>query len=246
MTRVSFVRLLRAELLKARSAPTLVSMFSLVVAPPLVLVFMTGALDAVGAGDAAATRAMLAAGATGAVGCSFFGSYLVTKDDYYRAMDRSFLLASPSVVVTVRVAAAAILGFAFALVGAVVWTVITAVVLVVRGGALVLEDGGAAILCGSVAAGTLAAVLGCGVGWLVRNYYVAVLVLLVLPPIVGVPMLSRVREVERFLPVGAAAGLSGAPIDGLLSPPLAGLVLLAWATSAVFAGWAAVRRRAEA
>ncbi|WP_424937719.1 MULTISPECIES: hypothetical protein [Bacteria] len=240
-----FPRLLRAELLKARSAPTLVSMFSLVVAPPLLLVFMTGALDSFDGGDAAATGAMLAAGATGAVGCAFFGSYLVTKDDYYRAMDRSFLSASPSAVVSVRVVAAAILGFFFALAGVVVWTIVVAVVLAVRGGDLVLDADAAAIVSGAVVAGTLAAVLGCGVGWLVRNYYVAVLVLLVLPPIVGVPMLSRVREVERFLPVGAVAGLSGAPIDGLLPPPLAGLVLLGWATLSVAAGWTAVRRRAE-
>jgi hypothetical protein len=142
-----------------------------------------------------------------------------------------------------RVLVAAAVGAALALVGMLAWGVIATVVLAQRGVPPTPGVDSVLIVAGTVVAGTLAAVIGCGAGWEIRNYYASVVVLLVLPSIVATPLLSRVREVERFLPIGAAAGLGGVQLDGLLPPPLAGLVLAGWAALAVVAGWVALQRR---
>ncbi|MDR6866958.1 hypothetical protein J2Y69_001557 [Microbacterium resistens] len=242
-----FRRLLGAELLKARSGAVLATMFSFVLTVPLLVVFITGATDDVDFGDGlAATRTFLSIGVSGALGCVFFGSYIVTREDYYRSMDRVFVLGPARLVFGAKVAAAAIFGGLFAILGAAVWTAISAILVQSRGGEFLVGADALAMAAGYLVAGVLGAVMGCGVGWVVRNYYLAVLVLLVLPPIIGVPLLSRARDVERFLPIGASAGLGGVGIDGLLSPPIAGTVLAGWALLAVLVGWMDLRRRAAA
>ncbi len=236
-------RLLLADLLKALSASTVVTLSSLVLVVPVLIVTLSGGGDGVGGlSAAAATRVLLGIGAAGALGCGFYGSYLVTRDHYYRAMDRAFLLAPPGVVFTSRLLAAAAVGAAFSLVGSLAWGVISVVVLAQQGVAATFGVDSALIIAGTVVAGTLAAVIGCGAGWVIRNYYASVVLLLVLPAIVATPLLSRQREIERFLPIGAAAGLGGVQLDGLLPPPVAGLVLAGWAALAVTAGWLVLRR----
>jgi ABC-2 type transport system permease protein len=242
-----FSRMLRAELIKARSGPTLLSMFSFVIVTPLLVVYVAGVLDEIDfTQSAAATRTLLAVGVSGALGCAFFGSYLVTRDYYYRAMDRSFVTAPTGVVFAARMTAAAISGLLFAVGGLIVWTSITVYLVADHGGEFALQSDSVPVLGGYLLAGTLAGVIGCGVGWLVRDYYAAVLVLLVAPAVVGVPMLSRVREVERFLPVGASAGLGDVSLDGLLSQGLAGLVMFGWAMLAGVGGWLMLRSRRTA
>ncbi|PPG67583.1 hypothetical protein C5C31_09280 [Rathayibacter rathayi] len=242
-----FSRLLRAELVKARSGPTLLGMFSFVIVAPLLVVYAAGVIDAIDFQQpAVATRSLLAVGVAGVLGCAFFGSYFVTRDYYYRAIERSFLMAPAGIVFATKIAAAAIFGLLFALVGFAVWTGVTAYIVQNHGSEFVLGGAVVPILVGYLLAGALTGIIGCGVGWLVRNYYVAVLGLLILPSILGVPLLSRVREVERFLPVGASAGLGDVQLDGLLSQGLAGLVMVGWATLAVIAGWIMLRRRRNA
>lgn len=240
------LRQLRADLLKALSGPTLLTLSSLVIVSPLLIVFMTGLVDGLGSvGSAEATRILLPVGAAGALGCAFYGSYLVTRDDYYRGMERAFLMASPRMVFASRVAVAALVGLAFSTVGFLLWVVATAAILGSRELELSTGPDVLPVAIGTLLAGALAGAIGCGVGWVVRNYYVAVVVLLIVPAIVAVPMLGRLREIERFLPVGAVAGLGGVRMDGLLGQVPAGLILAGWTALAVAAGWLVLRRRMQ-
>ncbi|MFS0894804.1 hypothetical protein [Microbacterium sp. 179-I 3D3 NHS] len=240
-------RQLRSDLVKAMSAPTLITLSSLVIVVPVLIVFMTGLIDRLRFDDAAtATQTLLAIGVSGALGCAFYGSYLVTRDEYYRGMDRNFLMAPASIVFASRVIVAAIVGAGLAIVGFLVWSVVTGFILADRGASFVFSPEVAALALGDVVAGAVAAVIGCSVGWVVRNYYVTVVVLLVLPAMVAPLMLDRARDVERFLPVGAVAGLGGVQLDGLLGQVTAGLVLVGWAALFVAVAWLVLRRRVNA
>lgn len=240
-------RTFRADLLKALSAPTLLTLSSLVVIVPLLIVFMTGIADGLTAAEpTVATRTLLAIGVAGSLGCSFYGSYLVTRDDYYKAMDRSFLLAPVGIVYGSRIVVAATVGAGLSMIGVLVWTGMVALILASHGVGLTLEPAMLALGLGIVVSGGLTAIIGCAVGWVVRNYYATIVVLLVLPSIVAPPMLARLRDVERFLPIGAVAGLGGVPLDGLFGQVTAGAVLAGWSALAVAAGWIVVRRRAKA
>lgn len=240
-------RQLRADFVKAMSAPTLFTLSSLVIVAPVLILFMTGLIDSLSFGDSSqATRTLLAIGVAGALGCAFYGSYLVTRDHYYKAMDRNFLMAPAGIVFFSRIIIAGIVGAGLSAIGVVVWVLVIASVLANHESSFAFTPELISIAAGSVLAGMLAAVIGCSVGWIVRNYYLTVVVLLVLPAIVAPPMLSRVLEVEKFLLVGAVAGLGGVQLGGLLGQVLAGLVLAGWAGIFVLIGWLVLRRRVRA
>lgn len=240
-------RQLRADLVKAMSAPTLFTLSSLVIATPVLILFMTGLIDSLSFGDAPqATRTLLAIGVAGALGCAFYGSYLVTRDHYYKAMDRNFLMAPAGIVFSSRIIVAGVVGAGLSAIGVSVWIVVTAWVLANHKSNFAFTPELISVAAGSILAGMLAAVIGCSVGWIVRNYYVTVVVLLVLPAIIAPPMLSRLLEVEKFLPVGAVAGLGGVQLGGLLGQVLAALVLAGWAAVISLIGWLDLRRRAQA
>ncbi|MFJ2534569.1 hypothetical protein [Microbacterium maritypicum] len=240
-------RQLRADLVKARSAPTLVTLSSLVIIVPVLVVFITGLIDTLRFEDAdSATRTLLAIGVSGALGCAFYGSYLVTRDEYYHGMDRNFLMAPAKIVFASRVIVAAIVGAGLSVIGFAVWSLVTGFILADHDATFVFSPEVIALALGNIVAGAVAAIIGCSVGWLVRNYYVTVVVLLVLPAMIAPLMLNRARDIERFLPVGAVAGLGGVQLDGLLGQLAAGLVLVGWAALFVAVAWLILRRRVNA
>ncbi len=237
---------IRSDLLKALSGPTLLTLSSLVIVTPLLIVFMMGLIDGLGSVTSAeATRILLPIGVAGSLGCAFYGSYLVTRDDYYRGMERGFLMASPRVVFASRIVVAALIGVVFSAAGFLLWTGVMAAVLGFHDRELTIGSDIFRFVIGSLLAGAFSAAIGCSVGWVVRNYYVAVVVLLILPSVIAVPMLGRLRDIERFLPVGAIAGLGGVRMDGLLGQAPAGLILTGWAMLDILAGWFSLRRRIQ-
>lgn len=237
---------LRSDLLKAFSAATVLTLSSPVIVAPLLIVFMTGLIDGLGSVDSAeATRILLPVGVAGSLGCAFYGSYLVTRDDYYQSMERAFLMASSRSVFASRIVVASLVGLILSAAGFLLWTMATAAILGSHDHELILGADILPLASGNLLAGALAAAIGCSIGWVVRNYYVAVVILLVLPAIIAAPMLSRLRDVERFLPVGAVAGLGSVRMDGLLAPAPAGLILVGWTVLALTAGWFALHRRRQ-
>lgn len=101
----------------------------------------------------------------------------------------------------------------------------------------------AAVAGGTLAAATLASVLGAAVGALVRNQVAVVVGTLVLL-LLGTEMLATVdEEAVGFTPFGAALSLAGDPGGGTLSQAEAGLVLIAWTLPLLIAAIVAERRR---
>ena len=75
----------------------------------------------------------------------------------------------------------------------------------------------------------LSAVLGVGIGALLRNQVLAVAGALAWIAIVEHTVVNLVPSIGRWLPVGAGQAILRTPLDGLLSPPAALLVLAAYA-----------------
>ena len=98
-------------------------------------------------------------------------------------------------------------------------------------------------LAGGIVCGAGFAAVGVGLGTLLRDPFAALACALtwIAAADVFIPLLAP--DVGRFLPGGALDGLIGAPVDGMLRPLPAGLVLLGYVTLAVAAGAAALGRR---
>lgn len=242
MSATAIGRIIRAELLHTRSGWTGIGMLSLVVLAPLIIV-TSAEIPAPQLRDAAsAARQLLAVGAAGTIAAAFYGSYLVTRDVYYHRLDRAVLGAKARTVFVGKIAAAALIGTLFSTIGALVWSAITALLLTAGGHPLTP----ALDLGGIVLAGTLWGALGCAAGWVIRNYYLSVVFLVVLPSLIGSITLMRATTLERYLPIGATASLAGVEIPELLPAPLGGLILLGWTAIAlvIAAVTTRIRRRA--
>lgn len=246
MSAVAIGRIVRAEILYLRSGWVGLGMLSLVILAPLIVV-TSAEIPAPHLTDtAAAARQLLAVGGAGTIAAGFAGSYLVTRDVYYHRLDRAYLGTRARTVFVGKLVAGSLLGTIYSTIGAAVWTLVSVILLSAGGRAPTptLELGG--ILLGLIVAGALWGALGCAAGWLIRNYYLSIVFLIVLPSLIGSVTLMRATEVERYLPLGATAGLAGVDLPGLLPAPLSGLLLLGWTAivTVIAAVTTQIRRRA--
>ncbi|GAA3265054.1 ABC transporter permease [Dactylosporangium vinaceum] len=112
-------------------------------------------------------------------------------------------------------------------------------------------DGLVRATAGAALAPVALALLGLGIGALLRHTAAAITVyvlsMLVLPAILGAVLpAGRADDVVRYVPVAAAQALYALPGGGsarILPPGSAALVLLAWVVVALAAGGVALRRR---
>ncbi|MFI5912229.1 hypothetical protein [Dactylosporangium sp. NPDC051541] len=113
------------------------------------------------------------------------------------------------------------------------------------------DDGLVRATLGAAAAPVALALLGLGIGALLRHTAAAITVyvlsMLVLPALLGAVLPADVADdVVRFVPVAAAQAmyaLPGGEASRFLSPGPAALVLAAWVVTVLAAGGAALRRR---
>ncbi|PWJ63667.1 hypothetical protein B0H03_107136 [Rathayibacter iranicus NCPPB 2253 = VKM Ac-1602] len=237
------MRLVRSEILRARSGSSFPLLLSYAVIVPGFTLGQTGILHSLASlDDGAATRLVFACVACAALGACFYGSYAYTRETYYHSLERTLLLGNRDAILIGKSVAGAASGAIFGVVAILCWTPITIAVLAASGHGLVVDATVAVAAVGTILSCALSGVIGVAVGYVIRNYYLGIPVILILPPLIAVPMLTHLREIERFLPAGALAGSTVAPLDGLLPAPLALLVLLAWSILSV-AGARAVERR---
>lgn len=97
-------------------------------------------------------------------------------------------------------------------------------------------------LGGGVASAALFAVLGVGIGALLRNQVVTIVAVLVVQTIVEPAILGASSAVGRLMPSIAAEGLRRFPAEDLLSAAPAAGVLATWCVVALVAGLLRVRR----
>lgn len=235
---------LRAELLKARSGFWLLAVLAFALLLPLFAWKFTGSsIDLDGSDSATATRQLLGFLGLCPLAASFLGCYLVTREYYYKSIERTVLLHRRIDTFAAKCVAGAVGGLAVGVIGAGGWSLVVGLVL--NDHQLVFDAGTQTwltLIC-SVLACVFAGAFGIMIGWILPNYYQATGVSLMLPMVVEVPLLLLSPDVARFLPNTAFAAIARTPVPGLFSVPVSVAIVLVWLAVVAFTGWRLFARR---
>ncbi len=239
--------LLHAELLKlwtSRGTRALVGAMALVT-----LVLVALALSALDAGELAGARGVRRVLTLGGWVSCFFALALgivAMTGEYRHATFGHAVLAAPRRWPVLAAKAAA-----YALAGLLLGLVALAATFAAGVPGLAAEDANVAygsaliraVIAGSLLAPALFAVIGVGLGALLRDQRLALGAGLGWTLLVDSLAMSVVPELGRLLPGGAVASLLRSQTQDVLPATMAGLVLLAYALALTFAGGVAMLRR---
>jgi ABC-type transport system involved in multi-copper enzyme maturation permease subunit len=242
---------LRSELFKQRTTRTsrtlLLSMVGLVVLVVCLHVFSIKAADL---SQAVNQPKVFGWGTTiGALFAGLIGAIGVTGE-FRHGTIRPTLLVSPdrSRVIAAKAAAAALTGAGIGVVAAGLVAAVGAIGFASRGIAITLSGGDfAQMLAGGAAASALWAVIGTGVGTLVRSQIAAVAGLCVWLLLIENILIGNVPSAGKYTPGASAGALAGlmpnAGATTLLAPALGVVFLAGYAAAAAGVGLGAITRR---
>jgi ABC-2 type transport system permease protein len=237
---------LKAELLKIRSTRTTVGLVLGMVALIVLFSLLTGLAskehDLLTVED---QREALAVGSFAGVFAALAGIMLVTGEYRFGTIQPTYLFTPRrSRVLATKLAAGALAGLVFGIVGAALGFGIGYACLAGRGIDYALSGGQTALLLlGTVAGTALWGAIGVGLGALLRNQVSAIIGLLAWGFVVENLLFGLVPDVGRFGPVHAEDGLMGLAADHLLHATPGGLVLVVWTGVVCAAGVAVAVRR---
>ncbi len=242
---------LRSELFKQRTTRTntvlLASMVGLIA---LVVVLHMVTIPARDLSDRQGQLKVLGLGTTfGMVFASLVGAMSVTGEVRHGLIRPTFL-ASPNRVrvITAKAVASAIAGAGFGLASEVVASGVGSAALAGRALHIAATAADfAQLLAGGAAAGALWAVIGVGVGAVVRNQVGAVVGLVVWQLFVEMTLVGSLPSIGKFAPGASAGAIAGAILEQtsayLLAPAIGVLLIGAYAAAAMGMGVIAITRR---
>lgn len=239
--------LLAAEWLKLRTTRLLYGTIPLAV----VLSFAAVAGEVVAADSARALESsdgiahVLAVTGTGALVVLVVG-IMISAGEYRHGTVADTFLTTPGrgPVIAVKLLVAAALGVAVGAVSALASVGIAAVLYPVEGATFPLGDGDVWLTLGGALVYTgLFAVIGVGLGALVRNQVLAAALALAWFAVVEHTLVNLVPDIGRWLPVAAGQAIVRTPLENLLSPPAGVAVLASYAAAIALAGARAVATR---
>lgn len=242
---------LRAELFKLRTTRTSrVLLASLVGLTLLVVCLHVFTLKAASLSQAANQPHVFGWGSTiGALFGALFGTIAITAE-FRHGTIRPTLLASPNRVRTVvaKAGAAALAGLVVGLLAACLVVAIGAAGFALRGIPIALNAGDfVQLIAGGAAAAALWAVIGTGIGTLVRGQIAAVAGLCVWLLLIENILTGNLPSAAKYAPGSSGGALAGMVPDAgaakLLAPLLGALLLVGYAVAASTAGLVAVERR---
>jgi len=192
-------------------------------------------------------RYAMSAGASGAVMLLVIGILMMAGEFRHGTATSTFLVTPDRLrVVVAKLITASIVGACIATVASAL-TVAIAVPWLRSDGVSVMEyrSDAALALIGGVVATVLGAVVGVGLGALIRNQTAAITIALVWTQVVEGLLVGFVPEVGRWLPGGAASALAGVATanGGLLPMGAAAMLLTGYGLVFATAGAAAIVRR---
>ncbi len=171
---------------------------------------------------------------------------MMSAGEYRHGTAADTFLTTPRrhLVVAAKLAAGAGLGLAAGAVVVVTCVGLASLLYDVEGATFPFDDGNVWLtLAGTLAYTTLFAVLGVGLGSLVRSQTLAVVVALAWFAVVEHTLVNLAPAVGRWLPAAAGQAIVRTPLDGLLSPLGGAAVLAAYAAAIGAAGvWASATR----
>jgi ABC-2 type transport system permease protein len=235
-----------AELLKIRSTRTTLGLVLGMVALIVLFSLLTGLAskehDLITTED---QREALSIGGIAGVFAALAGIMLVTGEYRYGTIQPTFMFVPRrSRVLAAKLAAGALAGLVFGIVGALLSYGIGVACLAGRGIDYALSGGQTALLLlGTVAVTALWGAIGVGLGGVLRNQVSAIIGLLAWGFVVENLLFGLVPDVGRFGPVHAGDGFVGLATDHLLQSVPGALVLVVWTVALSAAGVAVVVRR---
>lgn len=239
--------LLRAEVLKLRTAPTLLSLLAAMLGLSLLVVTLHAlGLSSAKVGTHSSQLLVLGEGGivVGVIFAGLLGAMSLTGEVRHGTIRPTFL-TTPQRARVLAAKATVSLGTGLAL-GVVVCAVAAAVgtALISRRVPIALDGGDyLRLLGGGAAASALWAVIGLGLGAIVRNQVAAVVAIVVWLLFIENVLTDSLPDVSRFMP-GALGQAIAAPRTGTLdSPALAALLLAGYAIVAAFVGARVTMRR---
>ncbi|MBO9625498.1 MAG: hypothetical protein J7484_03885 [Microbacterium sp.] len=234
----------RSELLRSLSGTAMLAIASFTILIPALMLGVAPSLEGLrNVDDETATRIVFGLIASIGIVAMYLGSYVVSREHYYRSMTRSLVIGSRGRVFTAKLIAAAVTSTGLCIIGAGIWAIVSAFVLSAHGRQLQLGGAFWAIVVGAAICAICGSAIGVALGWIVREYYSVTAIVLLVPLMLELPLLLNLSILERFLPVGLFAGVTDAPIEGVLPSWLSALVLLGWSVVTVSTAWLVLRGR---
>jgi len=236
----------KAELLKVRSTRTTIGLMLGMVALILLFSLLTGLLTHA---DQLSTkenqRQLLGIGGLAGVFSALAGVLLITSEYRYGTI-RPTVLFNPArgQLLAAKLAAGALAGIAFALLGEAISWAIGITILEARGITIVLSSTDIQrLVLGGIASVALFGMIGVGLGAIIRNQVGSVITLLAWGFIVDNLLFGLVPSVGRFTPTRSQDALMGLTTDHLLSPAAGAAILIAWTALLAAVGLALTTRR---
>lgn len=239
---------LRTEWLKQTTTKTTLTLFVSMIG----LVVLSVALHGFGFSTAQLSersnqlRVFVEAGeGLGAVFAGLIGAMSITTEIRHGTI-RPTLLATPqrARVVAAKAATSILTGLVFGLLATGLAAALGTVILSARGIAIHL-DGGAytLLLAGGAAAAALWAVIGVGLGAILRNQVTAIAVIFVWIEIIENLLVDGAPSVSKYMPATLGQAITGDQIGALHTPAFGALLLAVYAAAAIAAGVVVTSRR---
>ena len=239
--------LLRAELLKQRSTTTNLGLFLAMVGLVLLAVLLHGLSLPAGrlASGSDQVQVFRFGSLLGALFAGLVGAMSITDEVRHGTIRPTFLITPQrDRVLAAKAVASALLGTVFGLAAVGVAVGAGSAALAARGIESTLDGGDYALLTvGGIAGAALWAVIGLGVGALVRHQIATLIAVFAWLLFIENLLIDRVPGAGRFAPGAAAAAITGLDRERLLAPALGALLLALYATAAAAAGSLATLRR---
>ena len=184
-------------------------------------------------------------GTLGPIFAALFGAMSFTGEIRHGTIRPTFLgLPQRGRVIAAKAVTSMAVGIVFGLAASVVAIAVGSSAMSVRGVVLHLGAGDyARLIAGGAAAAALMAVVGLGVGAVVRNQVAAIAGIFVWLLFVENVLADSVASVNRYMPGGLARAITAQRSGLVHSPVLALFLLAAYAAAAATMGWRVTLRR---
>jgi ABC-2 type transport system permease protein len=240
---------LRSELRKMATTRTNVGLFVGMIALILLGVIAGAFSSEADLSVATNQRELVGNGAFAAVFAAMIGMMAMTSEFRHGTIRATFVFTpARSRVVGAKVIASILVGTCFGALGAGLALATGTTMIRARGYGLLLDAGDVRrLLVGAIAMSALWAALGVGLGALVRNQVAAIVGLFAWVFVVEVLVFQYLPGLGRYAPGAAGSAMTGDTVGDssihLLSAPLGGAVLAAYAAAAVLIGLVVTNRR---
>lgn len=234
-----------AEILRAVSGLSFLAVLLFLFLIPFFILIQTSDMDAFASMSAAeaSTKFYEPVGAA-FITVMFLSSYSVTREFYYNSIDHTLIQTGTRRLLTAKVTANAVVGAVLTLVLAIIWALAGMWWLGSQGQSFIVTSSTLAVALSSLLCCVPASLIGCLLGWLVRNYYVTTAVVFLLPLAIEMPLRTIAPEIVRFLPGSAMSGVMGfSTQEGLFPWPASLLVAALWGVVVIVTAWVLERRR---